>query len=78
MRNPPRVNILLSIDDTKNFVDLFVLLIAIDKRVTTRTRTKAKKNTKAKTKRKEIGSRLRALFFIINRITPELLKSLLF
>lgn len=77
MRNPPRVNIMLSLDDTKNFVDLFVILIAIDKRVT-RNKPKAKKSIKAKTKRKEIGSQLRALFFIINRITLELLKSLLF
>ncbi len=80
MKNPPRVNILLSIDDKKRLTDFFVILIAVDRRVNAKPRNKpkAKKSAKAKTKRKEIGSQSRALFFIINRITLEFLKSLLF
>ncbi len=78
MRNPPRVNIILSVDDRRNFVDLFVILIAVDRRVNARNKPRAKKSTKAKTKRKEIGSQVRALFFVINRITIELLKGIFF
>ena len=62
MRNPPRVNIILSVDDRRNLVDLFVILIAVDRRVNARNKPRAKKSTKAKTKRKEIGSQVRALF----------------
>lgn len=76
MKNPPRVNILLTVEDRKNFVDLFVILIAVDRRVNTRPRNKpkAKKNTKAKAKRKERGSQSRALFFMSNCTTFEALK----
>ena len=75
MKNSPRVNVLLSLDDTKNFVDLFVILIAVDRRVNAVNKPKAKKSTKAKTKRKDIGSQPRALFFYSTCITLEILES---
>jgi hypothetical protein len=80
MRNPPRVNIVLSVADRKRLTDFFVILITVDRRVNARPRNKpkAKKSVKAKTKCKQIGSQRRALFFIINRITIELLKNLFF
>ena len=77
MNNPPRVTMILTFDDRKRLTDFFVILVAIDRRARTKSR-KVKKVAKAKTKRKQKGSRVRALFFVINRIIFEALKSILF
>lgn len=67
-RTPPGLNVMLSLDERKRLNDFFVVLIVIDKRVAAKKR-QDKKCPKVKNKCKEIGSPMRALFFMRNSFT---------